>query len=216
MLWQCKEAARALFMDRNNRPPGRQLQPPPFPLTASDKPGSWLVKNPSIDKAPARWYPKRPSAHLARDSAPLSHTNGGPRSSPPSIPSFPHPPPISSGNLGCISTLPRVSQMAPRAPPGQISHPCTGCDRGTVCGHPPVTSGTVPEDSHRPFPSSLEGSLFPFPISMPHPGCPICNLPMCGQRCNPWMVPRVGADFVRSSCMCSGLCIELCCNCTIH
>jgi len=77
MLWQCKEAARALFMDRNNRPPGRQLRPPPFPLTASDKPGSWLVKNPSIDKAPARWYPKRPSAHLARDSAPLSHTNGG-------------------------------------------------------------------------------------------------------------------------------------------
>jgi len=110
------KSQRALFMDRNNRSPGRQLRPPTFPLTASDKPGSWLVKNPSIDKAPARWYPKRPSAHLARDSAPLSHTNGGPRSSPPSIPSFPHPPPISSGNLGCISTLPRVSQMAPEHP----------------------------------------------------------------------------------------------------
>lgn len=78
-------------------------------------------RGPSIDKAPARWYPKRPL--IARSlrfvwHAPLSRSKGGAPAgghiltgAPPlhlSLPGFvplPHSPPISSGNLGRESGL---------------------------------------------------------------------------------------------------------------
>lgn len=78
-------------------------------------------RGPSIDKAPARWYPKRPL--IARSlrfvwHAPLSRSKGGAPAGghiltggPPlhlSLPGFvplPHSPPISSGNLGRESGL---------------------------------------------------------------------------------------------------------------